>query len=307
MRITGNIKGAYILGCCILFFIFPITSCVYEKDFAYINDQIIALNKRVTNLQESIDSKIDSKLNTRVDKDLKALEDKLGPVSSNQAEMVAEVDRLKMDIKELGGRVEDNEHIIKRTVEQDLSKQDSVRAELGKLDDLIQKIEELEAKVKQQQEYLGLEPVDVRRTEQQEIETVSGQTTAGGDKKSKEAEIYDLNISLFKDGKYEQASEGFKSFLGEYPKSELADNAQFWIGECHMALKQYEQAILAYNEVIKKYPKGNKVPNAMLRQAIAFIEIDDKTSAKLLLNKVIRSFPKSTEATLAKKKLGTIK
>ena len=91
-----------------------------------------------------------------------------------------------------------------------------------------------------------------------------------------------------------------------YPKSDLADNAQFWIGECHMSLEQYEQAILAYQEVIKKHPKGNKVPNAMLRQAVAFAEIKDKTSAKLLLKKVIKEYPNSSEAQIARAKLKTL-
>ena len=104
--------------------------------------------------------------------------------------------------------------------------------------------------------------------------------------------------------------------MKSYPNSDRGDNAQFWIGECYMALKQYEQAILAYDKVVKNYPKGNKVANAMLREAMAFLELKDqksglpkpdKTSATLLLKMIIKNYPNSSEADIAKKKLDTIK
>ena len=95
--------------------------------------------------------------------------------------------------------------------------------------------------------------------------------------------------------------------MKKYPKSDLADNAQFWIGEAYFSLRQYEQAILAYNDVIKRYPKGNKIPNALLRQSLAFIEINDKTSARLLLRKIIKEYPNSSEAKIASKKMESLK
>jgi len=95
--------------------------------------------------------------------------------------------------------------------------------------------------------------------------------------------------------------------LDTYPKSDLADNAQFWIGECFMGLKQYEHAILEFNKVIKNYPKENKVPNAMYRQAIAMQKIDEATGAKIVLKNLIKTYPNSPEAADAKKKLSSMK
>ncbi len=174
---------------------------------------------------------------------------KLSTVNSNQAEMMVEIDRLKEDLKELSGRVEDNEHILKNSVEKDLSEQDAIQADLKELAVLSQNMEKLERALKQQQEYLALEPFDT--VEEQQANHVAGETVReeeeaiGEDKKSEETKIYDAALSLYREENYEQASEDFKKFLNLYPKSDLADNAQFWIGECHMALKQYEQAILA--------------------------------------------------------------
>jgi len=120
---------------------------------------------------------------------------------------------------------------------------------------------------------------------------------------SPEKRLYDVNLALYRDEKYEEAIAGFKKFIKKFPKSLLADNAQYWVGESYMALKQYEQAILAFQVVIKHYPKGSKVPNAILRQAISFYEIKDRTSSRLLLKKLILKYPKSSEAKIAKAKL----
>ncbi len=286
----------------ILFSVIPPSSCVYEREMGYLNDQNIALERRVTKLQESQKS-IDARLSTE-------LEARLESIRSNQAEMKVMIDQLKGDIRGLSGRVEDNEHIIKRAVERDLDEQDAMQAELANLS---QKVTELDMMVKHHHTHLGLKPL----VSQGDQERESGAVAPGEadiereviteEKKPKDIEMYDNALASFKEEKFDDAIDGFGNFLNEYPKSDLADNAQFWIGECYMALKQYEQAILAYQDVIKKFPKGNKVPNALLRQAGAFLEIKDKTSSRLLLKKVIEKYPKSSEAKIARKKLKTLK
>ena len=124
---------------------------------------------------------------------------------------------------------------------------------------------------------------------------------------SPEEELYNSALTAYKGGNYEKAITGFEGFLKKYHRSKLADNAQFWIGECYMSLNRYEQAILAYQNVLKKYPKGNKVPNAMLRQAIAFQQIKDKMSYKVILERIIKKYPRSNEAKIARTRLKGIK
>jgi len=263
-----------------------LSSCLHDTEFAYINDQITKLNRNTASLQKAVDEDLNS-------------------VNSNQAEIMVEIDQLKEDIRDLSGRVEDNEYIIKNIVEGDLSAQDEIRASL-------ERVAALERALKQQQEYLGLEPFDLeeKRPEYQEDEEsaqeATGKTIGEDDQESKAVEMYNKSLSLFKEERYEQAMEGFEAFLDEFPESELADNAQFWTAECLMALERYKQAILAYQDVIKEYPKGNKVPNAMFRQAIAFLEIDDQPSAEIVLQKVVKQFPDSAEAETARTKLKTL-
>jgi tol-pal system protein YbgF len=289
----------------ILFLFIPLVSCVYDTQLEYLNDQVVALNRKVSNLEEKMDKQMG--------------DDKLSTIRSNQAAMGADLDQIKGDVKQISGRVQDNEHIIKRTVERDLGEQDGMKENL---DDLSRKVIRLERLLAHQQEYLGLEPPPDLEPKPEITPVTPDQgekppatapeeekKTEGpaGETKSSDLQAYDRALELYREGKYEDAIDGFKAFLRKYPKSDRADNAQFWVAECHMNLKQYEQAILSYQEVIKKYPKGNKVPNALLRQAMAFLEIKDKTSSRLLLKKIIKKYPRSSEAKIAEKKLATLK
>ncbi|MBU1905277.1 MAG: hypothetical protein KJ573_17035, partial [Proteobacteria bacterium] len=51
-----------LITCSLLFF----SSCVTEKDFLYLNDQIVAVNKRMDSLQEATDKKLSSELDSRL-------------------------------------------------------------------------------------------------------------------------------------------------------------------------------------------------------------------------------------------------
>jgi tol-pal system protein YbgF len=262
-----------------------LSSCLYDNDIAYLNDQVLALNRRVKSLEDALDTK----------------------VRSGQVTLRTDIDEMQEQIRKLNGRVEENERLVKRSVERDLGDQDAMRSSVNTLSE---RVAALEGIVEQHNRYLNLPPVQPKPAAGAETPAPGKpetQPAAPAEPKTKETDLYDKSIALYRDGKYEEAIDGFKAFLKAYPKSDRADNAHFWIGECYMALKQYEQAILAYQEVIKNYPKGNKVPSALLRQAFAFLEIKDQTSAKLLLSKVVKNYPNSNEAKIARKKLETLK
>jgi tol-pal system protein YbgF len=114
---------------------------------------------------------------------------------------------------------------------------------------------------------------------------------------------YQKAYSTFKSGDYPAALKQFKTFLNQYPKSEYADNAQYWIGECYYQKGDYERAIVEYEKVIKKYPKGDKLPSALLKEGFAFLDLGDRANAKLIFNKVMKEYPHSPQAEIAAKKL----
>ena len=285
----GKFRLLYIL---LLF----LPSCVtIEQDILYLNDQVKALNTRVDKVEESIGSDLNSSL---------AL------IRERQAEMGAEMHKVRQEMQGLSGQVDDYYRMVKHSVERDTTEQDAMK--VGVID-LTKRIADLEISLKKVDKYLGLESIDkqsqlISKKPTDELLKPSEEKTTPQQKiESPDNQLYDVTLGVYRDGQYEKAITGFTAFLEKYPYSDLADNAQFWIGECYMALKQFEQAILAYQEVIKKYPKGNKVPNALLRQALAFDEINDKISSKLLFKKIIKNYPNTSEAKIADAKLKTMK
>ncbi len=274
----------------ILFFasLLLFSACVTEDKFLYLSKKVDAIE-------------------AKTDKDLRSNSERMAVNS-------ADMDRLKEEMRSLNGRLDENSHLLKKSIERDTTEGDSMGEGLS---DMRKRMVRLELRVDRISSYLGLEPIIQPNEQDGSIGTMAVSQAQEPSKPVAQPTpeikipadqmLYDINMEIYRKEKYEEAIAGFKNFLQKYPKSNLADNAAFWIGESHMALKQYEQAILAFQKVIKKYPEGNKVPNALLRQALAFYELNDKTSAKLLLSKIIKQYPKSNEANIARNKLKTLK
>lgn len=273
--------------------VFLLCSCVgTEQDLRYLNDQIVALNSRVSSIENAGGG---------------GMEDRLAAVQERQAETGQDLDELNREVQSLSNRVEEYQVLVKRAVERDTTGE-GARPE--SFSDLERRTSRLEASMTRVMKKLGLEESampsgsPVAATERPRPELVDAPEAAPV---KPDEDLYNKTLSIYREGKFKEAMAGFEQLMAKYPESRYAENAQFWIGESYMSMKQYEQAILAFQKVITEYPKGNKVPSATYRQAIAFYEINDKISARLLLNRVIRSYPDSQEAALAKKKLDAIK
>ena len=120
-------------------------------------------------------------------------------------------------------------------------------------------------------------------------------------------ELYQSAYQGFIDQDYIDAKKKFSLFLEKFKNSKLADNAQFWIGECEFKMGNYEQAIVDYERVKTDYPKGNKVPSAILKQGMAFLKLNRKIDAKAIFTQLIEDYPNTNEAQNAKKQFDKIK
>lgn len=120
-------------------------------------------------------------------------------------------------------------------------------------------------------------------------------------------EMYEDVYQKFKQGKLDQARQGFTDFLVLYPSSELAPNAQYWLGECFYGKKDFKRAIDAFLRVRTAYPASDKVPAAMLKEGFAYLALKDNKNASTLLKQVVHSYPKSTEAGKASEKLAQLR
>jgi tol-pal system protein YbgF len=116
-------------------------------------------------------------------------------------------------------------------------------------------------------------------------------------------EGYRRALQSYRDGQANQAIQQFRDYLRNNPKSDLSDNAQYWIGESYYSKSDYNRAIIELNEVLLKYPQGDQVPGALLALATAFANSGDKIDAKLILQKLVSDHPKSEEAEIGKQQL----
>ncbi len=117
---------------------------------------------------------------------------------------------------------------------------------------------------------------------------------------------YKQGLEALRSADYQGAIQKLREFLRKSPKSELADNAQYWIGEAFYAQRDFNRAILEFNEVLLRYPKGDKVPAALLRQASAFTELGDKVDARLVLQKLTSEHADAPEAEKGRQKLAEL-
>lgn len=116
--------------------------------------------------------------------------------------------------------------------------------------------------------------------------------------------LWDQTFSDYSMGQYPLAVQGFESFLKYYPKNDLADDAQFYIGESNFNAGKFADAATAYSRVIANYPGGNMVPNAFYKQGVALESIPEQTdAAKQSYQTVLKQFPDSQAAILAKQAL----
>jgi len=115
--------------------------------------------------------------------------------------------------------------------------------------------------------------------------------------------LYSNGLRDITTGKYDLARSEFEDYLKFYADTDLASNAQFYLGEIFYKQKQYVDAVAAYDRVLTNYPKSFKLGPARLRKGMALIELGQKTAGVRELRDVIKRFPGSDEDRLARAKL----
>ncbi len=118
--------------------------------------------------------------------------------------------------------------------------------------------------------------------------------------------LYNHAMELLKGGEPGQAILEFERYIQEFPHSELADNARYWIGEAYYLQREYDRAVSEFQKVQDSYPLGDKVPDALLKIGLSYLEMGKKEKARVELKKLISQYPDSPPASLARKKLAQL-
>jgi tol-pal system protein YbgF len=230
------------------------------------------------------------------------------PEMSQQANLQADVDALKQQVRGLRGEVEDIKYQL------------SAINDEGGMKEMAGRVQKLEANVSRMASQLGVDmgasgsqggqaavsagpgDADVQAAASQ-IMTPAPQPapSASPARADEPAEgLYAKAMRAFESRDYAQARSLWGEFVKDYSKHPLAGNAWFWEGEAYYQMNDFANAALAYNEVITKFPKSLKAPSAYLKQGMSFSRLGNKKAGDLVFQDLIKKFPDTAEAKRAK-------
>jgi len=115
--------------------------------------------------------------------------------------------------------------------------------------------------------------------------------------------LYSNGLRDITSGKYDLARQEFQDYLKHYGDTDLASNAQFYLGEIAYSQKNYDQAVTEYERVLTNYPKSFKLAPAHLKKGMALIDLGQKTAGVRELRDVVKRFPGTEEERRARAKL----
>jgi len=115
--------------------------------------------------------------------------------------------------------------------------------------------------------------------------------------------LFNTSLEDFTAGQWTLCVEGFNQYLRDFSRTDLADDAQWYIGECYHQDGKFAEAIDAYNRVITNYPKGDRVPDAYYKRGIALSAIGQTDRARESFEALMKNYPDHDMARMAKQQL----
>lgn len=207
-------------------------------------------------------------------------------------------------------------------IAEDVSRlQAEMRALRGEIERL--QHENNQAKIRQREMYLDLEK-RIQKIEQQGVQPAPAAAAADNAPLSTDAQNADVMpavpaaavsnpqaeekaylaaFELLKQGRYPDAISGFNAFLGQYPQSEYADNARYWLGEAYYVSRAYPEALQSFTTLVETHPQSPKLPGALLKIGYINYERADYEAARAALSRITANYPQSSAAGLARQRL----
>ncbi|MDR2637090.1 MAG: tol-pal system protein YbgF [Zoogloeaceae bacterium] len=169
------------------------------------------------------------------------------------------------------------------------------------------KYENEQAKKRQNDLYLDLDS----RLSRFEGRSGGGVSSSGGERPpavantEAESAAYEDALNQFKAGKYKEAAKSLAAFVQDYPASEMAPNAQFWLGNAWYAQNKCKEAIDAQLALTTNWPDSPRAPDAMLAVANCQRDWGNAAAARRTLSNLVEKYPDSQAAVQAKQRLAT--
>ncbi len=110
---------------------------------------------------------------------------------------------------------------------------------------------------------------------------------------------YTAAVRDLQTGKTELAYSEFSQYLQYFPNTELAANAQYYLGEISYNRADYSSAVKAFDAVLERYPDNPKTPDAHYMKAMALLKSNERTRAAGEFRILVKDYPHTDDARKA--------
>jgi len=209
------------------------------------------------------------------------------------------------NVNKMGTAVQSLQKVLGQQTTDATSKVDQISGQVQALHDAVDELKARLAKVSKQ--------LDDMQANQQNIATppAGGQpANPGAASNAPQAPpadvLYNDGLRDYTAGKNDLALQEFTQYLQAYGNTDLAGNAQFYLGEIAYRQGNFNGAVQAYNKVLDQYPGGNKGAAAQLKKGYALLELGQRDAGVQELRSLVSRYPKSPEALQARERLNKL-
>jgi TolA-binding protein len=115
--------------------------------------------------------------------------------------------------------------------------------------------------------------------------------------------LYDNANSDYFSGKADLAASEYADFLRFYPDDPNAPDAQFNIGQIHLAQLKYDQAVMDFDAVLERFPENKRTPDAYFMKGMALKQSGHRDLAATEFRNLVKKYPRSDRAIQATEQL----
>jgi tol-pal system protein YbgF len=244
----------------------------------------------------------------RADKDVERLQVQVTALQTQIQDMKNAVELLRMDLKRLNELMAEQNASVRSTVLDRRMSDEAVQTSLREISDRLNDLSaQMDARAAAAPPALGgpsAEPASGPVTNPPPGPTgvpSSPPIPAAGAPAPRE--LYSQAYADYARGNFDLAIQEYEEYLRNYPDTDLADNAQYWIGECLYAKKQFGEAIAAWDTMLRTYPASDKIPDARFKKGMALERLGRRTQALIEYRYVVDRYPNSEAGRRAREKL----
>ncbi len=117
---------------------------------------------------------------------------------------------------------------------------------------------------------------------------------------------FDDALGQLRRGDHRGAIAAFEDFLANYPQSDLAAEALFWLGEAHYIDRDFPRAEGIFIDLGRRHPTSQRIPDTLLRLGFIYEVEGDMAQARAVYDELLRRYPQSRAANQAARRRGQL-